>query len=155
MNITVMRATETWQQAGAYYVRIQGMARQHNITLRREFDEHDTPDTKYIVLLDGDFPVATARFYPIDGASAMIGRVVVLPEYRGNGLGEQVVEEAEKWLRELGYSNAVVESRETATGFYEKLGYTVTDSRIIHGDTFDCIRMEKPLSLEENVSAEK
>ena len=145
MNITVMRATETWQQAGAYYVRIQGMAKQHNITLRREFDGHDTPDTKYIVLLDGDFPVATARFYPIDGASAMIGRVVVLPEYRGKGLGEQVVEEAEKWLRELGYSVAVVESRDTATGFYEKLGYAVTDSSIIHGDTFDCIRMEKAL----------
>ena len=145
MNITVMRATETWQQAGAYYVRIQGMAKQHNITLRREFDEHDTPDTKYIVLLDGDFPVATARFYPIDAASAMIGRVVVLPEYRGKGLGEQVVEEAEKWLRELGFTNAVVESRDTATGFYGKLGYAVTDSRIIHGDTFDCIRMEKVL----------
>ena len=145
MNITVMRATETWQQAGAYYVRIQGMAKQHNITLRREFDEHDTPDTKYIVLLDGDFPVATARFYPIDAASAMIGRVVVLPEYRGKGLGEQVVEEAEKWLRELGFTNAVVESRDTATGFYGKLGYAVTDSSIIHGDTFDCIRMEKDL----------
>ena len=145
MNITVMRATETWQQAGAYYVRIQGMARQHNITLRREFDEHDGPDTKYIVLLDGDFPVATARFYPIDSASAIIGRVVVLPEYRGKGLGEKVVGEAEDWLRELGYSNAVVESRDTATGFYEKLGYTVTDSSIIHGDTFDCIRMEKQL----------
>ena len=145
MNITVMRATETWQQAGAYYVRIQGMAKQHNITLRREFDEHDGPDTKYIVLLDGDFPVATARFYPIDAASAMIGRVVVLPEYRGKGLGEKVVGEAEDWLRELGYTTAVVESRDTATGFYGKLGYTVTDSSIIHGNTFDCIRMEKQL----------
>ena len=48
MSIQVIRATETWQQAGAYYVRIQGMARQHGITLRREFDEHDTPDTKFI-----------------------------------------------------------------------------------------------------------
>ena len=44
MYIEVIRATETWQQAGAYYVRIQGMAKQHGITLRREFDEHDTPD---------------------------------------------------------------------------------------------------------------
>lgn len=145
MNITVMRATETWQQAGAYYVRIQGMAKQHNITLRREFDEHDTPDTKYIVLLDDDFPIATARFYPIDAASAMIGRVVVLPEYRGKGLGEKVVTEAEDWLRELGYTTAVVESRDTATDFYGKLGYAVTDGSIIHGDTFDCIRMEKQL----------
>ena len=145
MNIKVIRAIETWQQAGAYYVRIQGMARQHNITLRREFDEHDTPDTKYIVLTDDEFPVATCRFYEIDDASAMIGRVVVLPEYRGKGLGKQVIEEAEKWLRELGYSESDVESRDVAVGFYQKLGYAVTDSCIIHGDTFDCIRMKKTL----------
>ena len=79
MNIEVVRATETWQQAGAYYVRIQGMAKQHNITLREEFDEYDTPDTKYIVLTDDDFPVATCRWYDLGDGSAMIGRVVVLP----------------------------------------------------------------------------
>ena len=141
----VIRACETWQQAGAYYVRIQGMARQHGIPLRREFDEHDTPATKYIVLTDADFPVATCRFYAIDGQSAMIGRVVVLPEYRSQGLGSRVIAEAEQWLRELGFSTAVVESRDVAVGFYEKLGYTVTDAHIIHGDTFDCIRMEKAL----------
>ena len=61
MRIHVIRATETWQQAGAYYVRIQGMAKQHGITLRREFDDKDAPETKYIVLTDDDFPVATCR----------------------------------------------------------------------------------------------
>ena len=145
MDIRVIRATETWQQAGAYYVRIQGMARQHGITLRREFDEHDTPDTKYIVLTDDEFPVATCRFYPLEDGAAMIGRVVVLPEYRGRGLGQRAVTEAESWLRELGCTKAVVESRDVAVGFYEKLSYTITDGSIIHGDTFDCIRMEKEL----------
>ncbi|MBR5620148.1 MAG: GNAT family N-acetyltransferase [Clostridia bacterium] len=145
MNIQVIRATETWQRAGAYYVRIQGMAKQHAITLRREFDEHDTPDTKYIVLTDDDFPVATCRFYPLDAASAMIGRVVVLPEYHGKTLGRAVVEQAEDWLRELGFTRAVVESRDVAVGFYEKLGYAIADRHVIHGDTFDCIRMEKKL----------
>lgn len=145
MDIKVIRATETWQRAGAYYVRIEGMARQHGITLRREFDEHDGPDTEYIVLTDGDFPVATCRFYCLDEASAMIGRVVVLPEYRGKGLGSRVIAEAEDRLRELGFATAVVESRDVAVGFYEKLGYTVTDPSVIHGDTFDCVRMEKSL----------
>ncbi len=145
MDLHVIRAEETWQQAGAYYVRIQGMAKQHGITLRREFDEHDTPDTKYIVLTDGDFPVATCRFYRLDAGSAMIGRVVVLPEYRGHGLGRTVIEEAERWLRDLGFAKAVVESRDVAVGFYQKLGYAVTDQTVIHGDTFDCIRMEKAL----------
>ena len=145
MDIAVIRATETWQQAGAYYVRIQGMAKQHGITLRREFDDHDTPETKYIVLTDGDFPIATCRFYPLDRRSAMIGRVVVLPEYRGKGLGKRVVTEAENWLRELGYSTAVIESRDVAVGFYLRLGYTVMDPTVVHGDTFDCIRMTKSL----------
>ena len=145
MSIEVIRATETWQQAGAYYVHIQGMAKQHNITLRREFDEHDTPDTKYIVLTDDEFPVATCRIYGIDENSAMIGRVVVLPEYRGQGLGKRVMSEAENWIRDLGYTVSVIESRDVAVGFYRKLGYTVTDPDLVHGDTFDCIRMEKKL----------
>ena len=146
MNIKIIRAAETWQQAGAYYVRIQGMARQHGITLRREFDDHDTPATKYIVLTDDEFPVATCRLYPLDEGSAMIGRVVVLPEYRENGLGRMVVEEAEKWLADLGFTRAVVESRTEAVGFYKKLGFVITDEIILHGDTFDCIRMEKNIT---------
>ena len=39
----IIRATKTAEQAGAYYVRIQAMARKHQITLYAEFDEHDTP----------------------------------------------------------------------------------------------------------------
>ena len=148
MNINVLRATETWQQAGAYYVRIQGMAKQHSITLRREFDDNDNPDTKYIVLLDGDFPVATCRICELDDDTVKIGRVVVLPEYRGKGLGRRVIEEAEKWLVDDGFSRVVIDSRDVAVGFYQKLGYTVTSPEIIRGDTFDCIRMEKELSDE-------
>ena len=34
----VIRATEEFQRAGAYYVRIQAMARQHHIPPREEFD---------------------------------------------------------------------------------------------------------------------
>ena len=145
MDIKVIRAAETWQRAGAYYVRIQGMSKQHGITLRREFDEHDAPDTRYILLTDEEFPIATCRFYPLGAGSAMIGRVVVLPEYRGLGLGQRVMLEAESWLRDLGYETAVIESRVVAVEFYKKLGYEVTDPTVIHGDTFDCVRMEKPL----------
>ena len=47
----IIRATKTAEQAGAYYVRIQAMARKHRIPLEVEFDEHDTPDTKYIVVV--------------------------------------------------------------------------------------------------------
>lgn len=150
MDFKVIRATETYQQAGAYYVRIQAMARQYHITLREEFDEYDTPDTKYIVILDGEFPVATCRLYELPEdeepvPAIMLGRIVVLPEYRKQGLGRLVVTEAEKWAKELGCRKAVLDSRDVAVGFYEKLGYTADYNRKVHGWTFNCIHMEKML----------
>ncbi len=143
-EIKIIRATETYQQAGAYYVRIQAMAKKHHIILRREFDEHDTPETKYIVVLDDEFPVATARMFPIDDVSVEIGRVVVLPEYRHQGIGSMVVGECEKWAAELNYKKAVVESRDNKTAFYELLGYEIC-GEAVDGDTFRCIKMEKSL----------
>ena len=121
-KIEVLRAEAEWQRAGAYAVRIQGMNRQHHIPLREEFDEHDGDGTKYIVLLNDGYPVATCRFYGIDERSVVLGRVVVLPEYREHGLGRRVVEEAERWIRELGYREVVIDSRIVAVPFYEKLG---------------------------------
>ena len=141
---SVIRATQTWQQAGAYYVRIQAMAKKHHITLRQEFDEHDGPDTKYIVVTDSDFPIATARMYPLDENRMMIGRVVVLPEYRRQGIGTMVVIECEVWAEELGYSKAVGEARENKVEFYEQMLYEIC-GEAIDGDTFRCIRMEKDL----------
>ena len=139
----IIRAEKTAQQAGAYYVRIQAMARKHHITLDQEFDEHDTPDTKYIVLVDDYLPVATCRLYPIDHESIMLGRIVVLPEYRGKGIGRTAVAEAEKWAKEMGYKKAVLESREGKEGFYQKMGYVADYSNVIHGETFTCVHMEK------------
>ena len=143
--IEVVRAEEEWQRAGAYSVRVQGMNRQHHISLRDEFDEHDGDQCKYIVLLDDTYPVATCRFYEISDSVVLVGRVVVLPEYRGCRLGAAVIHEAEKWIAELGYTNAVIDSRLEAVGFYEKLGYSKVSDVTFKSWQFDCIRMAKKL----------
>ena len=142
--IDVIRAVELWQQAGAYYVRIQAMAKKHHITLRQEFDAYDTPETKYIVITEDDFPIATARMYSLDERSMMIGRVVVLPEYRHQGIGTRVMQECEKWAAELGTEMTVVESRDNKTEFYRQMGYKICGEEV-DGETFRCIRMEKQL----------
>ena len=141
----ILRATTTAGRAGAYYVRIQAMARKHQIPLDVEFDEHDTPDTKYIVVVDNYLPIATCRLYAIDDAKVMLGRIVVLPEYRHQGIGTLVVREAETWARELGFTTAVVESRDNKIPFYESMGYVADMERKIEGETFTCFRMEKNL----------
>ena len=141
----ILRATTTAGRAGAYYVRIQAMARKHQIPLDVEFDEHDTPDTKYIVAVDNYLPIATCRLYAIDDAKVMLGRIVELPEYRHQGIGTLVVREAETWARELGFTTAVVESRDNKIPFYESMGYVADMERKIEGETFTCFRMEKNL----------
>ncbi len=143
-NMAILRATETWQQAGAYYVRIQAMAKKHHISLCQEFDGHDTPETKYIVVTDKDFSIATARMYPLDERSVMIGRVVVLPEYRRQGIGTMVVRACEEWAEELGYEKTVVESRDNKIDFYLQMDYEIR-GEMADGETFRCVRMEKTL----------
>ena len=141
----ILKATTTAGRAGAYYVRIQAMARKHQIPLDIEFDEHDTPDAIYIVIVDDYLPIATCRLYAIDDKNVMLGRIVVLPEYRGQGIGTLVVKEAEKWAKELGFKTAVLESRDNKIHFYETLGYVADYSQKIVGETFTCYRMEKEL----------
>ena len=139
----VLRATEEWQRAGAYSVRIEGMNRQHHISLRDEFDEHDCDGTRYIVMLDDGYPVATCRFYEVDEISVIIGRLVVLPDYRDHHLGSRVIAEAEAWIKELGYKTILIDSRLETIGFYEKLGFEQVDDTVIRSGTFDCVRMKK------------
>ena len=144
----IIRATTTAGRAGAYYVRIQAMARKHQIPLDVEFDEHDTPETKYIVAVDNYLPIATCRLYAIDDVRVMLGRIVVLPEYRHRGIGTQIVREAESWARALGFTMAVVESRDNKILFYESMGYVADLDHKIEGQTFTCFRMEKNLSFK-------
>ncbi len=163
--LEVIRAEAEWQRAGAYSVRIQGMNRQHHISLREEFDEHDCDGTRYIILLDDGYPIATCRFYEAgtnksetkacgcvsssyqcsDKSAVILGRVVVLPEYRGKKLGAKVVQEAEKWIKELGYKQIIIDSRKEVVGFYEKLGYKIVDGNIKQNSVFECIGMKKTL----------
>ena len=144
-KLEVIRAEEEWQRAGAYSVRIQGMNRQHGISLRDEFDEHDGDGSRYIVLLDDGYPVATCRFYETTPTTVMMGRVVVLPEFRGRQLGRKLVEEAQRWIKELGYREISIEARTTATGFYEKLGFERIDDHIVKSGQFECVKMRKQL----------
>ena len=146
-DIKTLRATETWQRAGAYSVRIQGMNRQHHISLEEEFDEHDGDKSKYIVLIDDTYPVATCRFYELDENTVLVGRIVVLPEYRGKHLGSRVIAEAEKWIAELGYTEIVIDARLEATGFYERLGYKQRDGEVFKSWKFDCTRMVKRINV--------
>jgi predicted GNAT family N-acyltransferase len=92
-----------------------------------EADEVDGLDGKAVHLLawDGACPVGTARLL-IKGGVGKIGRVCVLPEVRGTGLGAALIEAALAELAGMpGVTEAYLGSQSHATGFYEKLGFAM------------------------------
>ena len=95
----IIRVEKECERAGAYYVRIAAMMHKHQIPLEAEIDAHDGENCHYILALDDIYPVATCRWFQVREGVAEIGRVVVLPEYRGQHLGQAVVAEGEKWMR--------------------------------------------------------
>jgi ribosomal protein S18 acetylase RimI-like enzyme len=70
-----------------------------------------------------------------DGHRGWLYYVASAPDLRGNGVGRQMVDAAENWLRDRGVVKAQLLVRETNTkvvSFYERLGYEVAP-RVIMG----------------------
>ena len=87
-----------------------------------EFDDDDAI-SKHIVLYDGDVPVAVCRIIPGEDGECHIGRIAVVREYRGKGIGSAVVTEAEDVARSMGFRESLLSAQVRAKGFYETLGY--------------------------------
>ena len=100
---------------------------------QQEFDEID--DRAYhALILDGETPAAVGRLYTKDGKTYIIGRIAVMPSYRGKHLGERVVTALEEQAKACGAASIALSAQCRVAGFYEKLGYTQTDD--FHMDEF-------------------
>lgn len=106
-----------------------------------EAEEWDGLDGQAIHLLawqEGE-PVGTARIL-LQGEIGKIGRVCVLEQARGTGLGAALIRAAMDVLRTRpGIVTAKLGAQTHAIGFYEKLGFTVygpeyDDAGIPHRD---------------------
>ena len=95
---------------------------EQGISEAEEMDDLDDSAIHMLATVDGK-PVGTARLM-IDGEIGKIGRICVLAEGRGTGLGARIVQAAMDHLRTLpGVTKAKLGSQDHAIGFYEKLGF--------------------------------
>lgn len=89
-----------------------------------EFDALDDGAVHLLATIDGR-PVGTARLL-IEGASGRIGRVCVLSELRGSGVGAALVQAGIDALgARPGIARLVLGAQCQAIGFYERLGFSV------------------------------
>lgn len=68
---------------------------------------------------------------PIDNEKIRLMQVAVDTVYRGEGIGRELVQYAEKRAKEAGYTQIIMHAMFSVVGFYEKMGYHA------EGDTFD------------------
>lgn len=143
------RVTEYWQRACVYYVRLDEFVREFSGGVSHELDSSDGPDTPYILVMNElGKPVGTCRLRYLDEHTGKIERVSVLKEYRKFGAGTIAIHAAEDWLRENGVTKIVINSRKSAIGFYEKLGYITdwTSHQKSAGAPFETVNTYKTLS---------
>ncbi|MCU1484957.1 MAG: GCN5-related N-acetyltransferase [Actinomycetia bacterium] len=96
------------------------------------FPEDDWPETFHLVARDGGAVVGVATFIPRDDGWQLRG-MAVAPEVQGRGIGRQLLEVGYERLRSLGATVAWANGRDTALGFYERLGWRVVGDGFVMG----------------------
>lgn len=95
-----------------------------------DYDKHNViePIDTALVGYEDDIPVACGCFKKIDDTTVEIKRMFVVLNYRRRGFSSQILGELEAWAKELGFSEARLETgkgQPEAIALYAKRGYAV------------------------------
>jgi len=83
-------------------------------------------ESLHLVALDGGRVVGCVLFYPEGADTGRLFQMAVEPERQGQGIGVQLVGELEAEVARRGFRTVTLHARETAVGFYQRLGYAVS-----------------------------
>ena len=92
---------------------------EQKVPLELEWDELD-PKCRHVIARDDEHrPIGTGRLTP----EHKIGRMAVLQEWRGRGVGEALLQALIEQARALGLPEVALHAQADAIGFYEKFGF--------------------------------
>ena len=103
---------------------------EQRVPVELETDSYDDDADHLLGLVDG-VPLGAGRLVVESDAQGHLGRLAVLSEARGSGLGVALVRAIEERAQERGLGSVVLGSQVYAVGFYERLGYAA------YGEVFD------------------
>jgi predicted GNAT family N-acyltransferase len=101
------------------YVRRRVFVEEQGVPEVEEWDAADLTAVHVLAVVADRDPVGTGRLEPC----GKIGRVAVLRERRGRGVGWQIVRHLVNQATELGFEAVYLHAQTTATGFYRRLGF--------------------------------
>jgi len=113
----------SWQQTAPSLreIRTAVFIREQRVPEELEWDEFDAVSVHVLAFNAAGQPVGTARLLP-DGH---IGRMAVLKEWRGQGLGGAMLQKLLQELMKQHRQEARLNAQTSAVPFYEKFGFRV------------------------------
>ncbi|WP_108444774.1 GNAT family N-acetyltransferase [Halomonas denitrificans] len=110
----------SWERLGPEATEIRRVVfiEEQRVPIEEEWDGRDGVCRHFLALQDGR-PVGTARLLP----DAHIGRVAVLAEARGLGVGVALMRAAIEAARRDGHPRVELAAQTHALAFYERLGF--------------------------------
>jgi len=110
----------------ALEVRIAVFVREQDVPLEAELDSHDRDDPTclhVIVIAQGGRGVATGRIFDERPEVGRVGRMAVLPAFRGVGIGMQILEALLAEAGRRGHRQVVLDAQTHAIEFYRRRGF--------------------------------
>ena len=135
--------TVSWQErkSDLECVRVIVFVQEQNVPVDLEMDDRDALCLHVLACVD-QRPVGTGR---VDiEKHGKIGRVAVLPQYRGQGIGKALMVALEAMAKEAGLTEVWLNAQISAQSFYQNQGYMACGDTFLEADIVHC-RMTKTL----------
>jgi N-acetylglutamate synthase-like GNAT family acetyltransferase len=114
-----------------YDLREEILRKPIGLSLKDEDLSGDALDT-ILIAEEGEKVLGCVMLHPTEDNNIFkLRQMAVSGVLQGKGIGKMLVKAAEQKLLNIGVSRIILHARETAIGFYQKLGYAITSGLFI------------------------
>ena len=132
-----------------FALRIEVFVKEQKVPMELEFDEKDNSEnTVHIGFFDNNKLIGVARLIDLDKDVIHIGLVVVDKEYRGQGIGRELIIGCENIAQQILKRKIIIElsAQIQAENFYKSLGYNRVNDIIYLDAGIEHVDMRKEIN---------
>ena len=132
-----------------FALRIEVFVKEQKVPMELELDEKDNSEnTVHIGFFDNNKLIGVARLIDLDKNVIHIGRVVIGKEYRGQGIGRELIIGCENIAKQILKRKIIIElsAQIQAENFYKSLGYNRVNDKIYLDAGIEHVDMRKEIN---------
>ena len=132
-----------------FALRIEVFVKEQKVPMELELDEKDNSEnTVHIGYFNDNKLIGVARLIDLDKDVIHIGRVVIDKEYRGQGIGRELIIGCENIAQQILKRKIIIElsAQIQAENFYKSLGYNRVNNKIYLDAGIEHVDMMKEIN---------